>query len=97
MSERTRRIDEDAALRAVVEGTASETGVAFYRALVQSMAKALDTRGAWVTRYVPEVDKLRALAFYFGGQSLHDFDTRLSALRVKRPCGIGDSSTSPIA
>jgi PAS domain S-box-containing protein len=82
MSERTRRIDEDAALRAVVEGTASETGVAFYRALVQSMAKALDTRGAWVTRYVPEVDKLRALAFYFGGQWLDDFEYPI----VGTPC-----------
>jgi len=82
MSERTRRIDEDVALRAVVEGTASETGVAFYRALVQSMAKALDTRGAWVARYVPEVEKLRALAFYFGGQWVDDFEYPI----VGTPC-----------
>ncbi len=43
--------DGDAVLRAVVEGTASETGVAFYRALVRNLALALGTRGAWLTEY----------------------------------------------
>jgi PAS domain S-box-containing protein len=96
MSEQTRRIDEEAALRTVVEGTASETGVEFYRALVQSMAKALDTRGAWVTRYDPEAERLRALAFYFGGQWVDDFEYAFvgtpceTAVRDKRLVHVAD-------
>jgi len=96
MSEQTRRLDEEVALRAVVEGTASETGVEFYKALVQSMAKALDTRGAWVTRYYPEAERLRALAFYFGGQWLDDYEYSFvgtpceTAVRDKRLVHVAD-------
>src|SRR6266567_1196016 len=61
-----RRIDEDAALRAIVEGTASETGQAFYRALVRNLAAALDTYGAWLTEYDERQNRLRALAFWLG-------------------------------
>ena len=50
-AEAQRRIDEEAALRAVVEGTAGETGKEFYRALVRNLAIALDTHGAWLTEY----------------------------------------------
>ena len=69
----SRRINEDAALRAVVEGTVSSTGDAFYRALVENLADALDTRGAWVTSYDRDARKLRALAFRFGGEWVEDF------------------------
>jgi hypothetical protein len=51
MSVPGRRLDEDDALRAVVEGTVSETGREHYRALVRNLAAALDTHGAWVTKY----------------------------------------------
>ncbi len=47
-----RRIDEDVALRAIVVGTASETGQAFYRALVWNLANALGTHGAWPSTMV---------------------------------------------
>ncbi len=63
-----RRVDEDAALRAIVEGTASETGQAFYGALVRSLADALDTYGAWLTEYDPRRNRLRSLAFCLGGR-----------------------------
>ena len=70
-----RRIDEDAALRAVVEGTASETGQAFYRALVRSLAGALDTRGAWLTEVAAtHRTRLRALAFWMGGTWVEHFE-----------------------
>ena len=42
------RLDEDAALRSVVEGTASETGERFFRSLVDNLRRALGTMGAWV-------------------------------------------------
>ena len=69
-----RRIDEESALRAVVEGTASETGEEFYRALVQNLARALDTHGAWITTYLEPQERLRALAFWIGGAWIEDFE-----------------------
>jgi PAS domain S-box-containing protein len=59
-------LDEDAALRFLLEGTARETGEPFFRALVQSLARALGTHGAWVTEYDAARRRLRALAFYLG-------------------------------
>jgi PAS domain-containing protein len=69
-----RRIDEELALRAVVEGTASETGKEFYRALVRNLAQALDTYGAWLTEYDEQRDRLRALAFWFGDEWIDGFE-----------------------
>ncbi len=63
-------IDEQAALRTVIEGTAGETGEGFYGALVESLARALGTCGAWVTEYDEERRRLRALAFWLGGERL---------------------------
>jgi PAS domain S-box-containing protein len=71
---RRRRIDEEAALRAVVIGTAAETGDEFYRALVHNLAHALDTKGAWVTLYDEQTDRLRALAFEFDGKFVEGFE-----------------------
>lgn len=56
-------LETDVALRAILEGTATETGQQFFAALVQNLAKALGTHGAWVTEYFPEKRCLRALAF----------------------------------
>ncbi len=91
-----RRIDEETALRAVVEGTASATGEDFYRALVKNLAKALDTRGAWVTVYDEVKGRLRALAFYFAGQWVDNFEYSIvgtaceTAVREKRLIHIPD-------
>ena len=57
-------LETDEALRAILQGTATETGHRFFSALVQSLAKALGTHGAWVTEYFPETRRLRALAFW---------------------------------
>ena len=46
-----RDLDEQAALRAVVEGTATDTGEEFFAALVKNLARALDVHGAWVTEF----------------------------------------------
>ena len=42
-------LTEEAVLRLVVEGTVSETGAEFFRALVKNLAAAMGTAGAWVT------------------------------------------------
>src|SRR5512143_2327567 len=77
-----RLLDEEATLRAVVEGTASATGAEFYRLLAQNLARALDTRGAWVTEYDEASDSLRALAFWFGGEWIEDYRYQV----VGTPC-----------
>ncbi len=79
-----RRVDEEAALRAVVEGTASETGRDFYRALVRNLATALDTYGAWVTEFDEPVDRLRAVAFWFGDRWVDGFEYPIAGTACER-------------
>ena len=57
----------DAVVRRILEATAAATGVPFFRALVKSLCAALGVKGAWVTEYDPEVDRLVALAFWLDG------------------------------
>ena len=57
------RIDEQAAVRTILEGTASEIGERFFAALVRNLSKALNTTGASVTEFLESERKLRALAF----------------------------------
>ncbi len=76
-------IDEDAALRNILEGTATETGERFFAALVENLAKSLNTRGAWVTEYLEEYRKLRSIAFWFGGEWISDYEYDISGT----PCG----------
>lgn len=67
-------VDEDAVLRAILEGTAGETGQPFFKALVKGLADALHTRGAWVSEYLGEARRLRSLAFYADGQYLDHYE-----------------------
>jgi PAS domain S-box-containing protein len=66
--------DEDAALRALVEGTATETGEGFFHALVESLARVLGTQGAWVTEYLADTRRLRALAFWLDGGFIDHYE-----------------------
>jgi PAS domain S-box-containing protein len=67
-------LDESAALRSIVEGTATHTGDRFFQVLVESLARVLGTHGAWITEYLPESRRLRALAFWLGGEWVRDFE-----------------------
>src|SRR3954469_6770021 len=58
--------DELSALRTIVRGTASETGARFFEALVENLAKAMKTHGAWVTEYIAPRRSLRPLAMWLG-------------------------------
>jgi hypothetical protein len=69
-----RRIREDEILRFLVEGTVSETGTEFFRALARNLSEALQTCGAWVTEYLPESRRLRALAFWISDRFLDHFE-----------------------
>ena len=67
------QLDEDEALRTILEGTAIETGPRFFAALVENLAKALHTHGAWVTEYLEDSRRLRALAFWLGGTWVENY------------------------
>src|SRR4051812_45586150 len=67
-------IDADAVLRTVAEGTAGATGDGFFRALVENVAKAMGTYGAWLTEYHAGDRRLRSLACIIGGQWIDNFD-----------------------
>ena len=69
-----RIVDENAALRAVVQGTAGDTGEEFFAALVKNLARALDVHGAWVTEYVEEQSRLRARAFWLGDAFVPEYE-----------------------
>ena len=71
-------LETDEALRAILQGTATETGHGFFAALVQNLAKALGTHGAWVTEYFPKTRRLRALAFWMEGQWVENYEVDIS-------------------
>ncbi|HEX6046747.1 MAG TPA: sigma 54-interacting transcriptional regulator [Pyrinomonadaceae bacterium] len=71
---RFQNLDVDQALRLIVEGTASETGTDFYSALVKGLAATLNTNGAWVTEFVEETNRLRALAFWLNGEFVSNYE-----------------------
>jgi PAS domain S-box-containing protein len=77
-------LDVDAALRTILEGTARETGAQFFKALVKNLAFALNTHGAWVTEYFPESRRLKALAFWMGGQWLDDWEMVVDGTACER-------------
>jgi PAS domain S-box-containing protein len=65
--------DEDTALRAIVQGTATGTGEAFFTALVENLAKAMGVHGAWVTELDAEACRLNSFAFWLGGEWVEDY------------------------
>ena len=77
-------LETDVALRAILQGTATETGQGFFAALVQNLAKALGTHGAWVTEYFPEKRRLRALAFWMDGQWVKDYEVDIAGTPCER-------------
>lgn len=66
--------DESSALRHILNGTAAETGVRFFNALVSNVATVFDTDFAWVTEYLADTQRLRALAFVQDGKLIDDFE-----------------------
>jgi PAS domain S-box-containing protein len=61
-------------LETILEGTAGETGVQFFAALVRSLAAALQVDGAWVTEYLQGPKRLRAFSFWFRDHFVPDFE-----------------------
>jgi PAS domain S-box-containing protein len=72
------------ALRTILQGTARETGQGFFTALVENLTRAMGTHGGWVTEYLPEPSRLRALAFRFGDDWIQDFEHQVEG----SPCQV---------
>ena len=63
------RTDEEIdALRAIVEGTAEQTGDKFFQALVQHMARAMDASHAFIAEFSDVKTRVRTLAYWADGQ-----------------------------
>lgn len=74
----------EALLRYLLEGTSSHTGQEFLRALVRSVALAMDVAGVWVTEYLPERNVLRSLAFWMNGQYIPEYEYNIAGT----PCEV---------
>lgn len=70
-------LEEDTAIRIILEGTATETGERFFEALVENLSKALHTHAAWVTEYLAETRRLKALAFWMGNSFIRQWEMDL--------------------
>ena len=66
-------VDEDAALRRILEGTATQTGEDFFAALVENLSLALHTRSAWVTEFRKETKQFFIFAFWRNGELARNF------------------------
>ncbi len=76
-------LEDEGALQTILEGTGAGTGEGFFKALAQNLARALKAHGAWVTEYLPESRKLRALAFFINGEWVEGHEYALDGT----PCG----------
>jgi PAS domain S-box-containing protein len=72
------------ALQAIVEGTATATGNAFFYSLVRELAAALQVGYAFVTEFLPGNTRVRTLAFWFNGRFIDNFDYDLKGT----PCEV---------
>jgi len=61
-------------LRLIDEGTAAKTGAAFFRALVQRLAEALESKYAFVTRFSDDHATAHVLAFWTGDALQEHFE-----------------------
>lgn len=69
-----RNLDEHAALRTILDGTATGTGEQFFVSLVENLATALNTYGAWVAEYLEDTRRLRAIAFRMNNRWIQDYE-----------------------
>jgi diguanylate cyclase (GGDEF)-like protein/PAS domain S-box-containing protein len=75
------RVRAERLLRAILEGTAEETGEEFLRALVKNLAQALEVRYAFAGEFI-SAERARMLAFWNGTGYTEPFDYPLAGM----PC-----------
>ncbi|MGF1670967.1 MAG: sigma 54-interacting transcriptional regulator, partial [Balneolaceae bacterium] len=67
-------INEDLALRKILEGTSSYTGDEFFQALVRNLAEVLNTKGAWVAEFHESKQRLVALSFFLDDELIEGYE-----------------------
>ena len=82
-------LDQDV-LRELVSGTASAIGEEFFDTLVKHLAKALGTKCAWVTEWLPDERKLRALSFWVDNRQVHEYVYDVAGTPCERVVDDGD-------
>lgn len=70
-------LNQDSAIRTILEGTAKETGHNFFMALVKNLSIALSTNTAWVTENLEDKKTLRTLSFYHAGEWIENHEYEL--------------------
>ena len=74
---------QEKALRSIVEGTAAQTGEAFFKSCVQHLAQALEVRYALIAETCTQArDRVRTLAFWAG----EDFGQNIEYDLAGTPC-----------
>src|ERR1700722_16073693 len=70
--------DEIAALRAIVEGTARNTGEVFFESLVRHLARAIDVSYAFVAEFAGGNERVRTLAYWGKGELRENVEFELA-------------------
>ncbi len=76
--------DQDRAMALLLHGTEGIAGENFFKALVQNAAEAFETDAAWLTEYLPETQRLRAIAFWYMDHFIEDYEYPVA----NTPCGV---------
>jgi len=77
-------LDDVALWRSVAEGTAGETGEGFFARLTQSLSRAMETFGAWVTEWRPEERRLHSYSMFLGGSFIDGFNYDIDGTPCER-------------
>lgn len=71
-------LDNSEILRALVEGTASETGIEFFKTLAENLHKLTGVYGAWVSEYRPGSNMMRGLGLWLGDKHVDGFEYEIA-------------------
>jgi len=65
-------------LKSILEGTVSHTGEHFFRALVKTLARTLNTKGAWITEFDSDRKRLRAISFWMDDHYVDEYEYEIA-------------------
>jgi transcriptional regulator with PAS, ATPase and Fis domain len=66
------------ALKKIVEGTSESTGQQFFDSLVKNLGEILGVHGVWITEYLEEQNRLRALSFFLDGKFVDEYEYKVT-------------------
>jgi len=66
------------ALKKIVEGTSESTGQQFFESLVKNLGEILGVHGVWITEYLEDQNRLRALSFFLDGKFVDEYEYKVT-------------------